>query len=439
MIGVIGPADSVALVRSVAQDLKLEPFLIPRVYENMREAIGLARDIEALCSVILYTGRMPFLMAALSTGLGIRSEYIPHEGTDLYRAIASMLLLPGQRGRLPRASFDSMEASQVLEAFRELGIDPPQHIIPLQRDEAEEVLDALPIAEKHRDLFKSGAVDLCVTCIGEVYQHLSKLGVPTLRIVHSRIVIRESLIRAKLSMELSRAEAAQVAVCVLQIRDQRKHKGRKLSQRLLASVGKKYAVILDGRITKQGADKLVILATRGAVERSFHSDIINRASTMKTEMRHHLKLGFGFGATPSLAEENARRAMDEYDEVPRDVVISLGDKQATSIEFARPIDVREQRAQNLRTARRLNISPTLVKRLRMALRELDPSNFTANELASTYGVMPRSARRVISALRERGLVKESGLEKRDTAGRPQIAYSIALDRLNEMTGADTPA
>lgn len=432
MIGVIGPADSVELTRSVAEELKLEAFLIPRAYKSTRDAVVLARDIEPLCSVILFTGRVPFLLAAAAGNLSTRSEYIPHEGTDLYRAIASLLLMPGHHGQLPRASFDSIEASQVLEAFQELGLDSPQHIIPLHGSVSDDVIDVLPIAQRHFDLFKAKKVDLCVTCIGDVYRQLITLEVPAIRIVHSRIVVREALIRAKLSMDLSRAEASQVAVCVLQIRKKDRQKNRALSQRLLASVGKKYATALDGRVIRQGASELVILATRGAVERSLSSDIISRASTMKTEMREHLKLGFGFGPSPSLAEENARRALATTDGTRQDVMISLDEKNITSIEVVRPGDAREQRVQNLRTARRLNISPTIVKRLRMAFRELDPSNFTANELASTYGVIPRSARRLISSLRERGLVKESGLEKRDTAGRPQIAYRISLDHLVEM-------
>jgi predicted ArsR family transcriptional regulator len=69
--------------------------------------------------------------------------------------------------------------------------------------------------------------------------------------------------------------------------------------------------------------------------------------------------------------------------------------------------------------------------LRAAFRGLDPTTFTSNELASSYGVIPHSARRLIATLRERGLVEECGIEKSDGAGRPQIAYRIALDRLAE--------
>ncbi|MGE4249306.1 MAG: hypothetical protein AB7F09_07950 [Parvibaculaceae bacterium] len=411
----------------MAKELDLEPHLIVRTYESARDAITLAKEIEALCSVILFTGRIPYLHAAVAGSLDIRTEYIPHEGTDLFRAIASVLLLPQFAGRLPKVSFDSIDAAQISEAFQELGLAPPQHIIPLESIEGDSI-DVAPIADQHHSLFSKGEVELCLTCIDDVYRRLKTLGTPVIRIVHSRIVVREALIRTKLSGDLGRAQASQVAICLLQVQSSKKNATRKVSQRLLTSVGRRYADSLDGRIIRNTPNELVILATRGAVERSLHADVIGPAATMKTEVREHLKLGFGFGSSPSLAEENARRAI-EADASRGNVVVSLDERTLTSIELAAPVDVRTQRAQNLRAARKLNISPTLIKRLRLAFHQLDPTNFTANELASVYGVIPRSARRLISTLRERGFLEESGLEKRDKAGRPQIAYKVALNQI----------
>jgi hypothetical protein len=431
MIGLIGPADSVELVVRVAREIDLQPLLIPRSYRHAEQATAIARDIEGLCSVILFTGRVPYVMAAASGKLTVRTAYIPHEGTDLYRAIAGILLSPNHRGKLPRASFDSIEALQVSEAFQELGLDPPQHILPLHDDTRDRFIDVTQIADEHHRLFTAGQVELCVTCIGDVHRRLLSLKAPAIRIVHSRIVVREALLRARLSIDLSRAEASQVAVCVMQVCNERKKWRRALSQRLLVTVARKYADLLDGRVISQRQGELVILTTRGAVERSFQEEIASRASAMKTELREHLKLGIGFGATASLAEANARRAVEAADGAGQHMLIAPDDQTIMPLEVVRQGDAREQRAQNLRAARQLNLSPTIIRRMRAAFRQLDPTTFTSNELASTYGVIPRSARRLIATLRERGLVEESGIEKSDGAGRPQIAYRIALDRLTE--------
>jgi hypothetical protein len=434
MIGLIGPLDSVDLVLKVARELEYAALLIPRAYHHVEEAVDIALDIEPLCSVILFTGRVPYVAAVASGLLTVRTEYIPHEGTDLYRAIAALLLSPEYRGALPRISFDSIDVLQVQEAFRELGLPPHNHVISLKVSENGAV-DLASMVEDHRMLAKAGHVDLCVTCIGGVFGALEKQGIPVVRIVHSRIVIREALVRAQLAMDLSRAQALQVSACILQAKNQTPKTKKTISQRFMNSIGNKYCDLLNGRITSHRPNEIVILSTRGAVERSLQSEIVSRASTIKTELARNVQIGIGFGQSPSSAEENARRAIRMADGGNHRVMISLDGHKTMSIEAVRSADPREIRASNLRIAKRLNLSPTIVNRLRAAFQELDPQNFTSNELASTYGVLPRSARRLISDLRGRGLVKESGIEKSDKAGRPQIAYQIALHHLIEKEPA----
>ncbi|MGH7487138.1 MAG: hypothetical protein ACREMY_16275 [bacterium] len=321
-----------------------------------------------------------------------------------------------------------MEPAQVSEAFEELGLEPPQHIIALHGDDEERVIDIGRIADLHRELFASQQVRICMTCIGSVHRVLSKAGVPTIRITHSRIVVREALLRARLSMDLGRIEASQVAACVLQTRSLRADSPGGPSKRVLAVIGRKYAQALDGRVVRESANELVVLATRGSVERLLQSDIVSRASPLKTELRRHLNVGIGFGTSASMAEEHARNAISASR--PRQHFgVHLDDGSVTSLEIFTPVDIREVREENLGIARLLNVSPAIVRRLATALRELDPSSFTANELAAAYGVSPRSARRMIMMLRERNLIEEGGIEKGSKAGRPQIAYRIALARM----------
>jgi DNA-binding IclR family transcriptional regulator len=73
----------------------------------------------------------------------------------------------------------------------------------------------------------------------------------------------------------------------------------------------------------------------------------------------------------------------------------------------------------------------MARRLIDAFASLDPENFTANELADTYRLSSRSARRLISLLREHRLVEECGIDKLNGPGRPTRAYRIALSRLAE--------
>src|SRR4029079_11521113 len=61
MIGVIGPADSVRLAGDVARAEAIEQ-VIARSYESVDQAPALARELDAVCQVILMTGRYSYAM-----------------------------------------------------------------------------------------------------------------------------------------------------------------------------------------------------------------------------------------------------------------------------------------------------------------------------------------------------------------------------------------
>lgn len=412
MIGVIGPQDSVELVLEVAREIRLQDALVPRVYAEPREAPALAAGLRGVCQVLLYTGRAPFMLAGGTAGQ--RADFIPHGGADLYRTIGALLLLPEFRASFPSLSIDSIEASNVTEAFGELGLRAPQHVIPLTREGS---MDLPRIASEHLRLFRAGKVQFCLTCIGYVSMELARAGVPAMRIVHSRLVIRESLDKARLALDLSRAEGSQVAACVLCLRKAKYSGGSPKSlQRALLLAARKCAAVVDGRIVKQSPQEVVVLTTRGVVNRSIKDGLLGHSK----QLRGAIALGIGYGPSASIAEEQGRRAVE------------TADPQSEAVHVTSADHVKKHRAGNLRAAHRLKVSPTMARRLIWAFTTLDPESFTAGELAAAYRVNPRSARRLISLLRAQDLAEECGIEKHTGAGRPMPVYRIALSRL---TGA----
>jgi DNA-binding transcriptional ArsR family regulator len=193
-------------------------------------------------------------------------------------------------------------------------------------------------------------------------------------------------------------------------------------------MAEKYAQALDGRIVKRRADEIVVLATRGAVERILRAEMESRTAPLDTELREHVCVGFGFGASASIAEEQGRLAIGRAG-TPAHVSIGLADQEAAPVPVEGSEVARTVRERDLRTLRRLRISPSVVRRLGTAFRRIDPASFTATEFAPAYGVDPRSARRLIAELKDRGLVRECGIEKSNRVGRPKRAYRIALNRL----------
>ncbi len=60
MIGVIGPRDSIDLARAVASEEGLGENVVTRAYDLVEEAPALARELDEICQVLLFTGRVPF-------------------------------------------------------------------------------------------------------------------------------------------------------------------------------------------------------------------------------------------------------------------------------------------------------------------------------------------------------------------------------------------
>src|SRR4051812_3260033 len=104
MIGVIGPADSTALVKTVAAETGLAETLIVMSYQEPLETSKLVHKLSDICPVILFTGRLPYSLAVSSGFHEAGFEYIPHEGTDLFRVLNVLTLSESYRGRIPRLS-----------------------------------------------------------------------------------------------------------------------------------------------------------------------------------------------------------------------------------------------------------------------------------------------------------------------------------------------
>ncbi len=140
VIGIIGPEDSVARARNVAAELGLAETVLARTYVTWDAAPELAIELDAACTVLLFTGRVPYTIARETLGLRATLDFIPHEGADLYRALVGVLR--EHRGRLPVISIDTIERFAVDEIYHDLDLEPPAALLSFDDRE----LRARPVA-----------------------------------------------------------------------------------------------------------------------------------------------------------------------------------------------------------------------------------------------------------------------------------------------------
>lgn len=443
MIGVIGPTDSTALALAVAAEEGLSDQVVGRAYGTVEEALGLAAELDRVCQVVLFTGRVPYALARASDELRASLRYVPHSGADLYRTLVH--LLREFRGELPRISLDTIGRTVVREAYVDLGLEPPEHILSLTSDaDPERIRPTAEIVAFHLERFQAGDVDVCVTCLGEVDRELRAAGVRTWRIAHTRAVLRDALHQAELAARLAITETTQPAAILVQLPEPRdgstgdpgsyEAQRRRLRMREAAL---DLAERLKGRLAELDEATFIVHSDRGTVEGAVSRLMAGQGGPLDPErLPPDLRVGVGVGATVPGAEENARKAlvMGARD---GDLHVAYPDGAVVRASRDRPAETFHLRATDgpsLRIARELGLGPLALSRLTQALRQVDASAVTAAELAQAYGIEARSARRLMTALQRAGIATRLGRQGGPRAGRPQTVYRIDVGRLIPAEG-----
>lgn len=429
MIGIVGSKDSVHLVSQVAKEMALAEDMIVRSYEDPNDGPALAAEIDRACSVILFTGRVPFVLTRARLELTAFSDYVPHSGVDLYRTL--VVLLRRFDGVLPRVSIDTIDGEVIRENFDEVGLEPPVHVFDLDPVLSEGGAGTDDIANFHQRLFREGAVDLCITCLSSVRDRLQQVDVPVERVEHTHGQLRDSLRWATLTSQLQRSEAAQVAALSVTETSEERLEPSEVTALLQTLAGQ-----LQGELVTSESSTATIVTTRGAVERQLTSSD-GFKSTLERLASVGSWAGVGLGHSVPHAYEQARYARTVAQAtLEHQVVLPDGTVRRLVDGSHSPLRVRDAGDHLQRIARQGGIGQMTLSRLQAALATLGRSDVTAKELARAYGVEPRSARRLLNALLKAGVAEPVGAMSAARAGRPQVVYKINLEALMDSAADD---
>lgn len=413
MIGVIGSDDSVSLVLQVAAEMGLANQVVGRSYRSADEVELAARDLDAICRVLLFTGRFPFASAlAQDPALRATLDFVPHSAIDLYRTLA--LVMRDNEGLVPSFVVDTIEREVVEQVCQDLGLALPVDVLGLEID-GHGIRDPEEIVDFHVSAVRSGRAVLSLTCLGSVNQKLLALGLPVSRIEHTRSTLHHALTRAALAVRSSEAEGAQPTVALL-----RPAKGR---ADVTGTSVRQFARSLRGEAVALSDETWRIHTNYAALEHLLLTDQVSVPPDWEA--------GFGVGAVVSEAEHNARRALKLGQPGRGGVVTVLADGSVIGVEThgASRLRLRETDDLLLAHARRIGVRSITLSRLAVALRLLNPDSLTVRELAQAYGVEPRSAARLLARLEAAGIATVQGVDGAPGAGRPQLVYSVDVDRL----------
>ena len=423
-LGLIGPADSIERIVQTASRMSETTEIIPRIYSVKEESAELAAQLEPLVDVILFSGIVPYRIAALANAVSKPMLYLPRVGMSLALPLWEMRE-KGQPFR--RISIDSFAAQDIAEVAEELGFSFERVEIIEQWESAtyEEM------AEAHERLYRQGLTDVALTGLSKTVQILAGHGTPCKRVYPTRYTIREYLEKAIYIGQNTRLRAYQTAVLIVQLRHEATLASteydylqiRNTFERMLIE----YARGVFGSMFPFGHNEYLVFTTRGAAEEPFWLSSLYTASG---KAGIQFCAGLGFGTTTYNAEANARKALDRSRSWNGSSVYSVD----VDGEIHGPLEVAERGSYNIaetdasimEAARSTGLSPAHLSRIRSLVRVRGHKRIDVDELATSLNVSSRSARRILQELSDAGKARVVALESRTQAGRPRRLYEIDL-------------
>jgi hypothetical protein len=151
-------------------------------------------------------------------------------------------------------------------------------------------------------------------------------------------------------------------------------------------------------------------------------------------------LGVGFGGTFATALDSAEKAF-QISGSSRQPALVRGDGTVESfVDGAQAgMSLQETSDAILKLAAQTGLGPLSLRRLIAALGRIDHTAVTAQQLAEFYGIMPRSARRMLGRLVAAGYAREAGIRGSVGAGRPHVLYDVDLPRLGQIIASGVDA
>lgn len=427
-LGILGNADSVEIVRSVAAEY---PDFICQPYVN-REIAELLPLLEAHTKDVdmwLFPGRAAYLIAQKWGKVTQPMFNIPYKGSSLYRTLCEIFL--AHHVQITEISFDSIVPADLKRVFVELGVmEEPLYTRPFELGVAEDSGTLY-----HYNLWQSGKTKVAVTCLMEVKSRLEQLGVPVYRVLPARASVDAVLNLMLRTAELQVVRDAQIAVQMFEVNaftdtrefysaDELYAAEMQVTQQLLS-----YAKKVQGSLKTAGSGRFVIFTTRGTL-RLLTNDF-SSAPILKEFARwggEAINCGVGIGRSAYEAEFLAAKALLTAKERGKGAwMVFFDDKTVIG-----PLGAKTQIAYDYVSAElqelsaRTSISASSLGKLSSILQKTGYAPLNAHELARHLQILPRSARRILAELERSGLAVNVGEETPGPRGRPRRIYQIHL-------------
>ncbi|MCR8631883.1 hypothetical protein [Paenibacillus radicis (ex Xue et al. 2023)] len=427
-VGAVGPKDSIELIAEIGKEFQNQLFVIPFVYNSMNETSEIVMREEHDIDIWVFSGQAPYSIA-LEQPIKRKALFPQLNGSSLTKVL--MEIVYRDRLILDRVSFDTILPHHFNETCTELDLTCDHiHLLSYTGFKPEEDL-----LEFHSQLFASGKVDACATCLSGVYEKLKAKGIPVYRIQPNRMTIRTMLNLASTEGETMHFKKSQIAVMLINIEETEKLIENKSSYDIRRLDLQFQEMIIDhvealsGSFIALGNGKFLVFTTRGAFEAAnsiADPSVLLEKLALLTDLKTNI--GIGYGVTALAAERNAQLAIQHAKKSGNFIAILVKDtgeiegplQQAKSINF----NYRTEDLQMLELLKKAGVTITTYNKMLSVQKNLGQNAISASLIAESLSMTKRNARRILSDLEEHNLAELIGEEAPSNRGRPSKIYRI---------------
>jgi hypothetical protein len=408
-IGVVGPADLVDLVTSVASRATTSR-LVPLIYAHEDDSNDLLAAGQDEVDGILFTGVVPYVRANVAGVLRRPAEHVSYDGATLLRALVEQLRLGHDVTAL---SIDTLTKAQVIDTMTEArlptdGIHVLAYRVGLTSDE---------IVAFHRNAYDVGHTKVAITCLGSAFHQLSG-EMYTVRLAPSRHSILAALRHLEQTVSGLHTGDARVAIGIVDLDGETDE----ALSREVAALGGMLAQVEDGYL---------IVSTRGAL--AMLTDSFEHWPLLQQLHSRHerVHIGFGIGRTAADAETQARFALGRS-RAAGDAVAAVAVGDNGDVIIRTPIETVEPShtfaAESLTVlGLRAGMSRETLLRLRVLVADSqDGRGVSSSRVAEHLGVEQRTARKILKRLERAGVAHPMVGQHDGSNGRPPTIYRLHL-------------
>ncbi|MCA0971438.1 hypothetical protein LCM20_12605 [Halobacillus litoralis] len=427
VIGIIGPADSVEQILSVAKEFEDVEF-IPYVYDELQEITNILQSHKQEVDQWFFSGVLNYSYA-IEHQLLTEEEagYPPLHGSSFFGILLEAQLASNQVYK--KVSIDTVPNEEMDKILSFYNLNPLQYYnVPFS-----EYQDSKALAESHETLFNQGKVEVVITSIKAVYLALREKGIPSYRVMPSYLSIKTLIQFLVERAQSKRYRNSQVAVigCQVQFDDENsderyysfKMKHRDLDlRRALLNVSEN----TNGSLMQMGDGLFFIFTTRGELSPASYQNLLQLMDDMREQAHIDMVLSIGFGVTVSQAEANVRLGFNNKPKEKEAAIVLVDEDRSITFKNKKEevfvyqtMSIGDDWKEKIRDA---SVSTGIVSKILSYTKQYGQHEFSSQDVSKWLQSTERNGRRILTEMERCGLIEQCGEAQSGERGRPRKIY-----------------